>query len=89
MVAISGQRPSGKFVNHKALKEGWTYISTSDGMVIGVKVSVTKVVKLQSPDGAPMLNPDGTPAYYIMSTNVLRTLTREEWEEVKREELPE
>ncbi len=36
-----------------------------------------------------MLNPDGTPAYYIMSTNVLRTLTREEWAEVKRDEIPE
>ncbi len=89
MAALPGQRPNGKFVNHKTLKEGWSYISTSDGTVIGVKVSVTKVVKLQNPEGAPLMNPDGTPAYYIMSTNVVRTLTREEWEEVKREELPE
>jgi hypothetical protein len=89
MISNSGKIPRGKFVNHKTLKEGWTYISTSDDTVIGVKVSVTKVVKLQSPTGGQMLNPDGTPAYYLMSTNVLRTLTREEWEEVKREEIPE
>jgi hypothetical protein len=89
MSTIAGKLPKGKFVNHKTLKEGWTYISTSDDTVIGVKVSVTKVVNLQNPNGAPVLNPDGTPAYYIMSTNVVRTLTREEWEEVKREELPE
>ncbi len=86
---IPGAMPKGKFVNHKTLKEGWTYISTSDGMVIGVKVSVTKVVRLQNPDDTPMLNPDGTPAYYIISTNVLRTLNRDEWNEIKREELQE
>ncbi|HEY4699826.1 MAG TPA: hypothetical protein VIH27_05595 [Nitrososphaerales archaeon] len=81
--------PRGKFVNHKTLKEGWTYISTSDEMVIGVKVSVTKVVKLQNPDDTSMINPDGTPAYYIISTNVLRTLTRAEWDQIKRDELQE
>lgn len=89
MAAIPGQTPKGKFVNHKTLKEGWTYISTSDGTVIGVKVSVTKVMKLQNPDGTTILNPDGTPAYYIMSTNVLRTLSREEWNQIKQEELQE
>ena len=86
---ISSSMPRGKFVNHKTLKEGWTYISTSDEMVIGVKVSVTKVVKLQNPDDTPLMNPDGTPAYYIMSTNILRTLTRTEWDQIKRDELQE
>ncbi len=89
MASISGQPPKGKFVNHKTLKEGWTYISTRDGTVIGVKVSVTKVLNLEGPDGKSLHNPDGTPAYYIMTSNVLRTLTREEWDEVKRDELPE
>jgi len=89
MAARPGEVPRGKFVNHKTLKEGWTYISTSDGTVIGVKVSVTKVLRVQNPDGTTMMNPDGTPAYFIFSTNVIRTLTREEWEEVKREELSE
>lgn len=89
MAAIPGQTPKGKFVNHKTLKEGWTYVSTSDGSVIGVKVSVTKVLNLEGPDGQTLHNPDGTPAYYIMTSNVLRILSRKEWDQVKREELPE
>jgi outer membrane protein assembly factor BamB len=89
MASIPGQPTRGKFVNHKTLKEGWTYISTSDGTVIGLKISVTKVVKLQNPDGSSMQNPDGTPAYYVMSSNIIRVLTRGEWDEVKRDELPE
>jgi outer membrane protein assembly factor BamB len=89
MTSVPGQPPMGRFVNHKTLKEGWTYISTSDGNVIGLKISVTKVVKMQNPDGSPMINPDGTPAYYVMSSNILRVLTRQEWDEVKRDELPE
>ena len=75
----------GKFVNNKTLKEGWTYVSVSDGTVIGITVSVTKVTKLEDAIGKPLLNPDGTPAYYILTSNILKTLTRSEWEEVKKD----
>ena len=79
--------PKGKFVPHKVLREGWTYFTVSDSdAVIGVKISVTKVMRLEGPDGKPLVNPDGTPGYYFNSTNVVRTLTAEEWRVLKHQE---
>jgi hypothetical protein len=43
------------FVPHKELEEGWTYVSIpDDDMVIGVKVAITKVLKLVGADNMPV-----------------------------------
>jgi hypothetical protein len=78
--------PKGKFVPHKVLREGWTYFSVSDSdYVVGVKVSITKVMRLEGTGGAPAIGPDGTPAYFFNSTNIVKTLTNAEWKVLKQQ----
>ncbi len=73
--------PRGKFTPHKVMREAWTYFSVEDSdIVIGIKTVVTKVIRLEGPDGQPLNNPDGTPSYFWNSFNVVRTLTAAEWE---------
>jgi hypothetical protein len=69
-----------RYTPHSTLEEGWTYISIpDDDIIIGVRVAVTKVMKLVGPDGNLLKDVTGTPAYTFQSTNVVRTLTREEY----------
>lgn len=74
-----------KYTPHNTLEEGWTYISIpDDDLIIGVRVAVTKVMKVFNPDGSQAKDPTGTPIYTFQSTNVVRTLTREEYEVEKK-----
>lgn len=74
-----------KYTPHNTLEEGWTYVSIpDDDLVIGVRVAVTKVMQVLNPDGSPVKDPTGTPFYTFQSTNVVRTLTREEYEVEKK-----
>ena len=78
-------QPVQKFVTHKDIHEGWTYISSSeDDIIIGVRVAVTKVMKAFNSDGSPAKDSTGSPVYSFQSTNVVRTLTREEYEVEKK-----
>ncbi len=77
--------PQKKFVTHKTLSEGWTYISTSDNTIIGVKVSITKVSRLETTDGTPVKDPAGNGIYEFQSTNIVKILNREEWETIRKE----
>ena len=58
-------------------------------MIIGVKVVVTKVMKLYNPDGTPQKDAAGTPAYWFQSMNVVQTLSPEEYKAVKNEGIRE
>lgn len=74
-----------KYAPHNTLEEGWTYISIpDDDVIIGIRVAVTKVMKLTTPDGNVAKDPTGTPLYTFQSTNIVRTLTREEYEVEKK-----
>ncbi len=78
-------QPKQKYTPHNTLEEGWTYISIpDDDLIIGVRVAVTKVMKVLNPDNTPLKDQTGTPAYTFQSTNVVRTLTREEYEVEKK-----
>jgi hypothetical protein len=83
---ISGL-PSGTkqvFAPHKELEEGWTYVSIQeDNVIIGVKIAITKVLKLVGPDGKPIIDAFGNNAYSFQSSNVVRLLTREEYDSIK------
>jgi hypothetical protein len=69
-----------KYTPHNTLEEGWTYISVpDDDVIIGVKVSVTKVMKMMTPDGNQAKDATGSPFYTFQSVNVVKTLTREEY----------
>lgn len=69
-----------KYVPHNTLEEGWTYISVpDDDVIIGVKASVTKVMKMVLPDGTQAKDATGSPMYSFQSVNVVKTLTREEY----------
>jgi hypothetical protein len=83
---ISGIPPGTRevFVPHKELEEGWTYISIpEDDAIIGVRIAVTKVLKLVGPDNAPLKDTTGSNAYTFQSTNIVRLLTKEEYNTIK------
>lgn len=74
-----------RYTPHKSLEEGWTYISIpDDDVIIGVRIAMTKVMKLTLPDGNPAKDASGMPIYSFQSTNVVKTLTREEYEVEKK-----
>ncbi len=65
---------------HKELQEGWTYISIpEDNVVIGVKVTITKVMKLLDADDKPLRDATGNYAYSFQSSNVVKVLSKEEY----------
>jgi|GEM_PF-5782341 len=73
-----------EFVPHEELQEGWTYVSIpEDDAIIGVKIAITKVLKLVGPDGKPVKDPFGNNAYSIQSSNLVKLLTREEYNAIK------
>jgi hypothetical protein len=83
---MSGIPPGFKqvFVPHKDLEEGWNYVSIQeDDVIIGVKIVITKVLKLVGPDGAPLKDPTGNNMYSFQSSNVVKLLTREEYNATK------
>lgn len=82
--------PKSKYTPHKTLQEGWTYVSVpNDKAIIGVKVVVTKVMKLYNADGTPQKDATGAPAYWFQSTNVVKSLTPEEYRVAKEEGISE
>lgn len=79
-----------KFVPHKTLEEGWTYVSVEgEDVVIGVRVSVTKVMKLLNPDGSPQRDATGNPAFWFQSSNIVKVLSPEEYRVIKKSGLSE
>ena len=69
----TNQPPKQEYTPHNTLEEEWTYISIpADDVVIGVKVSVTKVMRLVDNNNNPIRdNATGLPAYFFQSTNVV------------------
>ncbi len=79
-----------KYVPHKTLREGWTYVSIPDeNIVIGIRAAVTKVMKLTKPDGTPVLDAAGNPSFSFQSVNVAKVLTNTEYDVVKKMEFGE
>lgn len=73
-----------KFTPHKELQEGWTYISIpEDNVIIGVKISVTKVMKLFDVNDRPVKDATGNFVYSFQSSNIVKLLNKEEYELVK------
>lgn len=90
--SMSGPQIPGKskFVPHKTLQEGWTYVSVpGDNVVVGVKVLVTKMMKLYNADGTPQRDAAGNPGYWFQSTNAVRVLTQDEYKAIKDEGITE
>lgn len=80
MSIIPNQIPKGRYVPHKTLKEGTTYIALADSdYILAVRVAITKVTRIDGSDGKPATNADGTPGYYFTSQNITTTLTKEEY----------
>lgn len=76
---MSARQSQGKVVAFKPLAEEWNYYSLEDGTILGVKVIVTKIFRLDKSDGTPVLDPSGQPAYQFFSQNVSRVLSPEEY----------
>jgi hypothetical protein len=83
---ISGLPPGTKqvFVPHKDMEQGETYIFIpEDDIIIGVRIAVTKVSKLVNPDNTPVKDTSGNNAYTFQTSNIVRLLTREEYNAIK------
>ncbi len=79
-----------RYVPHKTMEESWTYISVpEDDTIIGVRIAVTKVMKLLNPDGTQAKDATGKPIYSFQSTNIVRTLTKEEYQVEKKRSIRE
>jgi len=72
----------GKMVGFKPLLEQWNYYALDDGMILGVKVVVSKVMRAVSPEGEALSTPEGDPIYTYNTTNVSQVLTPEEYKSV-------
>ncbi len=84
----SPTRARQRYVPHKTLREGWTYVPVpDDDMVIGIRVAVTKVMKVLNPDDTPVVDSAGNPSYFMQSVNIVKILTDTEFDIVKKMEL--
>jgi len=86
---IPSPQPKGKLVGFKTLQEEFSYYALDDGTVLGIKPSVVKVYRLQNPDNSLASSPDGTPAYFYVTTNITQVLKPEEYRSFKRHSLAE
>ena len=75
------KRPRQRYTPHKTMREGWTYVSVpDDDAIIAVKVAITKVMKLLGDRDEPIVdNATGLPSYIFQSTNVVKVLTKDEY----------
>ncbi|MER3602328.1 MAG: hypothetical protein C4339_06420 [Nitrososphaerota archaeon] len=76
-----------KLVGFEPLEESWNYYGLEDGRVLAVKLVVTKVFKILDPSGAEMRDFEGNPIYFVLSQNVMRVFSPEEWKEVRARDL--
>lgn len=85
-MTFSPPQPKQRYTPHDTLEEGWSYVSIpEDEMIIAVKIAVTKVMKLLDQEGQPIKDQNtGQPAYVFQSTNVVKVLTRAEYEVEKQ-----
>lgn len=81
------QIPKTKFVNHKLLKEGWSYFAVSDSdFVIGLKVDLVKVGRVLNEKSEAFTYPDGSPLYLQQHNVAVVVLSKEEWTAKKEAE---
>ncbi len=81
--------PKGRTLGFKPLREEWSDYSLADGTVLRVKVVVSKVTRMHTPDGSPAFAPTGEPAYFLQSVNVVQVLTPVEYSEIEGKGLQE
>jgi hypothetical protein len=60
------------------------HIRTDDDIVIGVRIAVTKVMKLLDANNNPIKDANNNPAYSFQSTNIVRVLTKAEYDVVRK-----
>ena len=76
-----------KYVPHKVLREGSTFVAVADGnYVLEVRTVVSKVSRILGPDDKPLTGPDGNPIYNAQTNAVVSLLTKEEWKVRKETE---
>ncbi len=68
--------PKGKSVGFKPLLEDWTYYSLDDGLIVGIKLVATKILKTEQ------IDPEGNPIYVVFSSNVLKVMKPDEYKSI-------
>lgn len=72
----------------ETLEEGFTYVSVPEhNCVLGVKISVTKVLVEKNSDGSVKLDAEGLPSLFWSGTNVVKILSNKEYEVEKQRKL--
>lgn len=84
-MTFESQKPNTRYVPSQTIEEGWTYVSIpDDDTVLGLRLAVTKVMKVLKPDNTPAVDNNGNPIYTYNSVPVVRVLTKEEYEMEKK-----
>jgi len=84
-MASDPQKPNVRYVPSQTIEEGWTYVSIPDDeTVLGLRLAVTKVMKMLKSDNTPAIDGNGNPIYTYNSVPVVRVLTKEEYEVEKK-----
>lgn len=73
--------PKSKYTPSDTLEEGWTYVSIPEyDVVLATKISVTKVMVQLNDNDSINKTHDGLPNLFFQSTNVMKILSRKEYE---------
>lgn len=78
--------PKRKYVPHRTLRSGTTYIAVAgnNDIVIAIKVVVTKVESMLDANDIQLKTGEGYPLFAVASQNIIVTYTKEEWEQKKK-----
>lgn len=84
-MSVESQKPNVRYVPSQTIEEGWTYVSIpDDDTVLGLRLAVTKVMKMLKPDNTSAIDANGNPIYTYNSVQVVKVLTKEEYEVEKK-----
>ena len=77
---MTGEPPKMRYTPSKTIKDNWSYISVSEfDCVIGVKQTVQKIMVLLDKDNKPIRGQDGLPSFSVMTTTVVKAMSKEDW----------
>lgn len=87
MSAPINQMPKSKYVPHKTLEESELFVSVGNSpYILAIKTVVTKVCRIEGPDGKPGLDQNGQPMYFYQTQCTTAILTAEEYNVRKKME---
>lgn len=70
-----------KYTPSDTIDEGWTYVMLPElDVILATKITVTKVMKNLNPDDSILKDPEGLPILSFQSANVMKVLTKQQYD---------